>query len=243
MTGRTILVTGVSRGLGLVLTRSLLKEGATVLGLARRKTDAVSSLEKETDGRFRFREIDLSDTGALPQRVFQDLVSPDTVLHGLANNAAIAQDDLATNLRADRLEELFRINVFAAMILAKGCIRNFLLHGTGGSLVHLSSICTRTGFKGLSSYGATKGALEAFSLNLAREWGPRGIRSNCVAAGFMDTEMTAALDSETRDRIHRRNSLPGPVTVEAVAEAVRFLLSPLSEGTTGESIRVDKGSL
>ncbi len=243
MTDKTILVTGASRGLGWAVSRCLLDRGATVLGVARHRTEGVSSLERSGEGRFRFREVDLSRLENLDTEIFQDFVSPETILHGLVNNAAVAYDDLATNLRVDPLHAQFQVNVYAPILLAKGCIRNFLLHGVGGSLVHLSSICTKTGFKGLSAYGATKGALEGFSVNLAREWGPRGIRSNCVAAGFMDTEMTGGLDEETRKRIHRRASLGGPVETEKVADTVRFLLSEEASAITGETIRVDNGTL
>lgn len=238
-----ILVTGVSRGLGPVICRTLLDSGYTVFGLARGRTQVVEELERSAGDRFRFKEVDLADSSSLEAEVFGSLVPEDAVLHGLVNNAAIAYDDLATNLNLDSLEKQFRVNVYAPMILVKGAIRNFLLHSTAGSMVHLSSLCTKTGYKGLSFYGATKGALEGYSINLAREWGPRGIRSNCVAAGFMETDMTSGLDEDARGRIHRRTSLGKPVDKEKVAETIRFLLSEESGGITGDSVRVDNGSL
>jgi len=110
-------------------------------------------------------------------------------------------------------------------------------------LVHLSSVCVYTGFKGLSFYASTKGALEAYSKNVAREWGSKGIRSNSVAAGFMETDMTGVLDAETKDRIFRRTAIKGPVDPDQVAQTVGFLLSDDSKAITGETIRVDNGSL
>lgn len=243
MTARTYLVTGVSRGLGLVLARLLLSRGHAVYGLSRSESEGVGELRAAYPESFRFRGIDLGDTAGLEKAVFGEFLPGKTVLDGLANNAALAYDDLATNLRLDPLESMFRVNVHAPMVLSRGAIRNFLLHGTAGSLVHVSSVSVHTGYKGLSFYAATKGALEAYSRNLAREWGRRGVRSNCVAAGFMETAMTAGLEADTRERIHRRTALGRPTDPERVAEAVAFLLSSAAAGTTGETLRVDGGAI
>jgi len=243
MTRRNYLVTGVSRGLGLRIAGHLLAEGHAVFGISRSRSEGVADFSARYEDSFRYREVDLSTTEGLEGRVFRDFLPQGTILHGLVNNAAVAYDDLATNVSVPSLDGMFRVNVFAPMVLCRGCIRNFLLHGTAGALVHLSSVCAHTGYKGLSFYGATKGAIEAYSLNLAREWGPRGVRSNCVAAGFMETDMTNTLDAETRERIFRRTALGRPTDPEKVAEAVGFLLSPSADAITGEVVRVDNGTL
>jgi 3-oxoacyl-[acyl-carrier protein] reductase len=118
-----------------------------------------------------------------------------------------------------------------------------ILNRTEGSLVHVSSVSTATGYKGLGMYAATKGAIESFSLGVAREWGERGIRSNCVAPGFMNTEMTTELDEDQKDRIYDRTSLGGPTDQQDVAETVAFLLSDASESITGETLRIDAGTV
>ena len=79
-----------------------------------------------------------------------------------------------------KLEDMYKVNVFTPMMMSKYVIRNFLLHSVKGSIVHISSISAHTGYKGLAMYASTKGAIEAFSKNTAREWGERGIRSNTV---------------------------------------------------------------
>lgn len=92
-------------------------------------------------------------------------------------------------------------------------------------------------------YGSSKGALESFSLGVAREWGERNIRSNCVAPGFMDTDMTSTLDDQQKDRIYDRTSLGEPTDQISVAETVTFLLSDAAKSITGEVIRVDSGTV
>lgn len=82
---------------------------------------------------------------------------------------------------------MYNVNVFSPMLLTKYAIRNMLLHHTQGSIIHISSISVHTGYKGLSMYASSKGALEAFSKDTAREWGQLGIRSNVVVPGFMET--------------------------------------------------------
>jgi len=92
-------------------------------------------------------------------------------------------------------------------------------------------------------YASTKGALEAFSKNTAREWGEKGIRSNCLVAGFMETEMSSTLSDNQKNRIYQRTSMKQPVDVISVAETIRFLLSDESKSITGQNIHVDNGTI
>lgn len=118
-----------------------------------------------------------------------------------------------------------------------------MLHNTKGSIVHLSSISVHTGYKGLSMYASTKGALEAFSKNTAREWGEPGIRSNCLVAGFMETEMSSSLSDDQKNRIYQRTSLKKPVEKTSVAATIAFLLSDEANSITGQNIHVDNGTI
>jgi len=159
------------------------------------------------------------------------------------NNAAMPYDDIVTNIDRDILSTMFEVNVISPMMLTKYTLRDMMLNRTEGSIVHISSVSTATGYKGLSMYGATKGALESFSLSVAREWGERGIRSNCIAPGFMDTQMTSSLTEEQKNRIYDRTGLGEPTNEESVAKTVEFLLTEASDSITGETIRVDAGTL
>ena len=175
--------------------------------------------------------------------VFDDYINFETPLHGFVNNAAMAYDDIVTNINLEPLEEMYRVNVFSPMILTKYTIRNMLLHRVKGSIIHLSSISVHTGYKGLAMYASTKGALEAFSKNTAREWGERQIRSNCLVAGFMETQMSASLTDDQKMRIYKRTSLKKATEVESVAETATFLLSEGARSITGQNIHVDSGTI
>jgi 3-oxoacyl-[acyl-carrier protein] reductase len=159
------------------------------------------------------------------------------------NNAGWAYDDLCTNANLDKLHWMFNINVFSAIMLSKFVIRDFLLNNVRGSLVHISSVSTKNGFKGLSMYAATKGALEVFSMGVAREWGSIGVRSNCIAPGFMETEMSQSLDDEQRLKIYRRTALGRAVDLSSVAEMTLFLVDEeKSNSITGSVFYIDGGN-
>lgn len=238
-----ILVTGCSRGVGLEICSVLLREGHAVYGVARSYTDEFKALEKQYSGKLFFKSIDLSDSEGARKSVFKEFITNGIVLHGYVNNAAIAYDDIVTNLNLDRLKAMYEVNVFTPMMIAKYAIRNMLLHKTKGSIIHISSISVHTGYKGLAMYASSKGALEAFSKDTAREWGVMGIRSNCVVPGFMATAMSSSLTEEQRDKIYARTSLKAATSINSVAETVAFLISDGACSITGQNILVDNGTI
>ena len=238
-----ILLTGVSKGLGLGMAERLLESGSVVYGIARTRTKGLEALQTKYGDRLHFKSVDLGAADEVHQAVFDDFIDFDTPLHGFVNNAAMAYDDIATNINLEPLEQMYRVNVFSPMILTKYVIRNMLLHRVAGSIVHISSISVHTGYKGLSMYASTKGALEAFSKNTAREWGERQIRSNCLVAGFMETEMSATLNDDQKNRIYKRTSLKRATEVGSVSDTVAFLLSEGAQSITGQAIHVDSGTI
>ena len=238
-----ILVTGCSRGVGLEICRVLLMQGHTVYGVARTYSDAFQALELQYPGKLHFKSIDLSDAASVRTSVFREYITNDIVLHGYVNNAAVAYDDIVTNLNLDRLKAMYDVNVFTPMMITKYAIRNMILHKTKGCIVHISSISVHTGYKGLAMYASSKGALEAFSKDTAREWGGLGIRSNVVVPGFMATSMSASLTEEQREKIYARTSLKAATDIHSVAETVAFILSDKACSITGQLIHVDNGTI
>lgn len=237
------LVTGCSRGVGLEICKVLLEQGHCVYGIARSFTEEFEILQKKFVGHLFFKSIDLSDSMSVQKTVFKEYLTNRIQIHGFVNNAAKAYDDIITNLNIEKLQIMYAVNVFTPMMLTKYIIRNMLLHHTKGCIVHISSISAHTGYKGLAMYASSKGALEAFSKDTAREWGELGIRSNVVVPGFMETAMSSTLNAEQKKRIYNRTSLKMATSINSVAETVAFILSDKAQSITGQNIHVDSGTI
>lgn len=238
-----IIVTGDSKGVGREIVQQILQEtDYGVIGISRSSEESNIDLLEQYDDRYRIIPFDLSDVEGVRTLYLREIkqIGP---IYGLVNNAALAYDDIVSNLNVSELSNMFQVNVFSAMHLTKYAIRDMLLNKVQGSIVHISSISAHTGYKGLSMYAASKGALEAFSKNIAREWGVRGIRSNCVVPGFMETSMSESLTDEQKGRIYRRTSLKQETSIESVASTVLFLLSNEAKSITGTVVHVDNGTI
>ena len=240
---KNVLVTGIMQGLGLQIAKTLLQKGYYVYGVSLKEVDVLKQLENDYPKQITNIYCDLEDIDKASEVIFKKSIGYDIPLHGFVNNAAFAYDDIISNLQYEPLLKMYKINVFSPMMLTKYVIRNMLLHRTSGSIVHISSVSVHTGYKGLAMYASTKGALEAFSKTTAREWGEKGIRSNALVAGFMETSMSSTLSKEQRDRIYKRTSLKIPTTIESVANMVEFLLSDNSGSLTGANVFVDSRTI
>ena len=238
-----ILVTGVSKGLGLNITKVLINNNHVVFGVSRTMSEELKNLIDSYPAQIKWLKFNLSDVNSVRNTIFKNWLGTKLPLDGFVNNAAVAYDDIVTNLNIDPLIYMYHVNVFTPMMITKYAIRQMLLHNIKGSIVHLSSISVHTGYKGLAMYASSKGALEAFSKNTAREWGEKGIRSNCLVAGFMETEMSSSLSFDQKNRIYNRTSLKLPVKVESVAETICFLLTEKASSLTGQNIHVDSGTI
>jgi len=238
-----IIVTGDSRGVGKEIVHQILAEtDLGVIGISRSSEEMAGEMLAKYPSRFKPLSYDLTDVDGVKQ-LYMEKIRKIGPIYGLVNNSAMAYDDIVSNLNVQQLQTMFQVNVFAAMHLSKYAIRDMLLHKIQGSIVHISSISAHTGYKGLSMYAATKGAIEAFSKNTAREWGSKGIRSNCVVPGFMETSMSTTLTEDQKARIYQRTSLKKETDISSVASTVLFLLSDQAKSITGTVIHVDNGTI
>ncbi len=240
---KNIILTGVSKGLGIETARILLEKGYSVYGISRSETEELRELKEKFPGNLHTLLYDLSNVDDVKNTIFDNFIPLSIPIHGYINNAALAYDDIITNANYDRLKTSFDVNFFTPVMMTKYVIRNMIFNNIPGSIVHISSISVHTGYKGLSMYAGSKGALEAFSKNTAREWGSKKIRSNCLVAGFMETEMSASLSDEQKDRIYKRTSLKEAVSIHSVAAMIEFLVSDAASSVTGQNIFVDNGTI
>lgn len=237
---KTVVVTGGTRGLGLAIATAAAAEGYRVVAISRQPGAALERLASAYPEQISFEPYDFSDTSGI-HALARTLVDRYGRPWGLVNNAAVGRDGVLATLHERDIAELIRVNVEAPILLTKYLVRPMLINGAG-RIVNISSVVASTGFNGLSVYGATKSALAGFTRSLAREVGKAGITVNTVAPGFLETEMTSALQGDKLESIRRRSPLARLARPEDVARAVLFLLGEGAASITGSTLTVDAGS-
>lgn len=238
MTDRqTVIVTGAAKGLGLSIAETLVEAGFYIAGIGRSASEAFNELPADQR---HFTEYDLMDLAGIPALVKGIVNAAPGPLYGLVNNAGVGLDGTLATQHASDISRVLTLNLEAPIALSKYAVRH-MLRNRQGRIVNISSIIASTGFNGLAVYAASKAGLEGFTRSLSREVGRAGITVNCVAPGYMLTDMTAGLEGEKLDSVKRRAPLGLPETSHA-AHAVRYLLEPGAAKTTGTVITVDGGS-
>jgi 3-oxoacyl-[acyl-carrier protein] reductase len=200
----------------------------------------VDHAERAHPGSIHFLPFDLGEVGEIPNFV-KSVRKEFGPIYGLVNNAAIGTDGALAIMHNSQIERLIRVNTLSPIILTKYIVRHMMADG-GGRVVNVASIVGFTGYSGLAVYSATKASLIGFTRALAREVGRLGVNVNAVAPGFLDTEMTQALDAERREQVARRSALRRLAEVDDVADAVEFLLGSKAKSITGTVLTVDAGS-
>lgn len=234
---KVVVVTGAAKGLGLAISRQAVEAGYSVIGVGRTESLDFSSLP--TNQR-EFIEFDLCCLEKITDLVNQIMNVSGSVPYALINNAATGLDGLLATQHGSEINKLITLNLEAPILLTKYLTRR-MIKNRRGRVVNISSIIAQTGFSGLAVYGATKAGLEGFTRSLSRELGRVGITVNCVAPGFMETDMTSGLQGEKLESIRRRAPLGLPNT-EHVASTVLHLLEEKSERITGTVFTIDGGS-
>jgi len=241
---RNVVVTGGTKGIGLAIATRLSQDGYRVIAVARSESDAFAlqrrAAAESGAGMLTFRAFDLNDVPGLPGLV-SSISNEFGPWYGLVNNAGLGTSGVLATMQDSSMEALLRLNVASPIALTKYAVRKMMVAGGGGRIVNVSSIVAATGFSGLSVYAATKAALLGFSCSLARELGPLQITVNCVAPGFISTELTKDLTEADRGRIARRSALQRLAEPQDVAEAVRYLVSDQARNVTGTTMTIDAG--
>ena len=239
--GRAVIVTGGSRGLGAALVRSFLDRGDRVATCSRSETEDTAALaaDPELVDRYLFRVVDLADrdAGAAFVKAVGDAFGSIDVL---VNNAGVAPEGVLALSSPDDIDAAVDLNLKATMWLTRLVVRRMLVQRSG-TIVNVSSVVGVSGYRGLSVYGATKAALDGFTRALARELGPAGVTVNSVAPGYLGTEMTEGIREVQLDQITRRTPLGRLGEPEDVAGAVQFLASPAASFITGQVLVIDGG--
>jgi len=235
---KIVIVTGARRGLGLAISQCLAAEGYKVIAVARSDSPGLSALCNNQD--VYFECFDLANTDKIHLWV-NDLTSRYGRIYGLINNAAIGADGVLATMHERDIAQSLLVNLQSPIVLTKYVSRSMLLGGVG-RIINIASIIGSTGFSGLSVYAATKAGLIGFTKSLSRELGKVGITVNCVAPGYMDTDMTKSIGSDKLLSIKRRSPSGKLASVESVAASVSFLLGESGAMINGTTLTVDAGS-
>jgi 3-oxoacyl-[acyl-carrier protein] reductase len=241
---RNVIVTGGSRGLGLGIAEALAADGFQVIAIARGETEGFNAASERVTaaghGALKFYAADLADIEAIPALV-KSVRREFGALYGLVNNAGLGTGGLLSAMNDQAMAQLLRLNIHSPIALTKYVSRSMMTQ-KGGRIVNISSIVASDGFKALSVYSATKAALIGFTKSLARELGPLDITVNAVAPGFIETDMTSALDAGGQEKITRRSAMQRMTEIKDVGSAVAFLFSEGARNITGTVMTVDAGN-
>lgn len=231
---KNVIVTGAARGLGLAISERLVADGYYIIGIGRRPSAEFDALKNA-----HFVLYDLQDLAGIAGLV-RDIRKTHKPLYGLVNNAGIGLDGVLATMHSTDISKVLIVNLEAAVTMTKYVSRTMLGSGEG-RIVNISSIIASTGFSGLSVYAASKAGLEGFTRSLSREVGKAGLCVNCVAPGYMETDMTTGLEGDKLASVRRRAPL-GLSTTQDAAGAVAYLLSPDGARVTGTIVTVDGGT-
>ena len=239
--GQTALVTGATRGIGRAIALALARDGATVVGTATTEEGAakIAAFLAEAGNRGTGIALDVTD-GAAVEAVLSGIESRFGVVTILVNNAGITRDNLLLRMKDNEWDAIMATNLKPAYRLAKAVLRG-MMKARRGRIIQIGSVVGASGNPGQANYSAAKAALVGFTKSLAQEVGSRNITANCVAPGFIDTDMTRALPEAQRGKLMERIPLGRLGTPADIADAVAFLASARAGYITGATLHVNGG--
>jgi len=237
--GKTALITGAARGIGKAIALKFAQEGANIAF-----TDLEVNLETEQElaalgikaKSYASNAADFAQTEQVVAQVKEEFGSIDI----LVNNAGITKDGLMLRMSEQQWDAVIAVNLKSAFNFIHACVP-IMMRQRGGSIINMASVVGVHGNAGQANYAASKAGLIALAKSIAQEMGPKGIRANAIAPGFIETAMTAALSDEVREEWKKKIPLRRGGQVEDIANTALYLASDLSSYVTGQVIQVDGG--
>ena len=242
--GKTAIITGASRGIGSGIATVFAQQGADVAFTYSSSSEAAETLEKSLQAygtkvkAYQSNAADFVAAKELAAKVLEEFGQIDI----LVNNAGITKDNLLMRMGEEDFDKVIEVNLKSVFNMTKA-VQRTMLKQRKGSIINMSSVVGVKGNAGQTNYAASKAGIIGFSKSVALELGSRNIRSNVIAPGFIETEMTAKLDPAVVDQWRAGIPLKRGGTAEDIANACVYLASDLSAYVTGQTLNVDGGML
>ena len=238
---KKVLVTGASRGIGKAIIESFAKEGNYLIGTATSIEGAktIDEIISSNDSSGAGLVLDLNDDNSI-EEFFKILKGKDLYPDILVNNAGFTRDNIFLRMKDDEWSDVLNVHLNAQFKIIKNLVKP-MLKNKYGRIINLSSAAAAIGNKGQANYVAAKSGIEAMSKTLAREFGLKNITINCVAPGFIETDMTDSLDEEYKKGIASQIPLQRFGKANEVAELIKFLTSSEAGYITGQTIHINGG--
>ena len=240
LTGKKIFVSGGSRGIGAAIVKTLAERGAVVAFTYSSRQDSAQKVLSELVGEGHFcLQMKLDDEASV-QAAVEATLKKFSQIDGVVNNAGITKDGLLLRMKTEDFDSVITANLRGTFLVTKGFVKS-MIKARSGSIVNITSVVGQTGNAGQSNYAASKAGTEAFSRSIALEVASRSVRVNCIAPGFISTEMTEVLTDEQKKMFLTQIPLQRIAEASEVATAVCFLLSEDSKYITGHTLSVNGG--
>lgn len=241
LNGQLALVTGASRGIGQAIALNLGRQGATVIATATSEDGAarISAYLQEAGVKGQGMVLNVTDLEQV-KAVIATIEAQYGAVSILVNNAGITRDNVFMRMKDDEWEDIMDTNLRSAFWLSRAVIRS-MMKARAGRIINIASVIGVVGNPGQANYAAAKAGLIGFTRSLAREVGSRNITVNCVAPGFIDTDMTRNLPEDYKEKLLEQIALGRLGSVEDIAGSVSFLAGPQGAYITGNTLHVNGG--